>query len=324
MLDPAAGQADVEHASLFLDVLGQPVWQQPGGDVVQHDVRPFPALHRVDRRQRDPVIVGSGRSGDPRATKETGSDRPRTPPTPRGRRDRHRGLRSRPGSIGRARSRSRQARRRRCGSAARHSTPAVVPPSGCRANVLHILREVSHLAGLPGAALAVQPAGKAAQAVEWNAVWRPGREGRRSGRAWGAGPPRAAPGREAPPRQHLQLATTPAPPAHRHAAGTAGSPLPRPAPRCFGGHLHWRQRSVDACEHRHVEGSSTLIEQFAHPLGAPGRWTILAQEDQEASRSRPPSPDPESGAAARISFGTRTALRVNRFDAAVTTEAGHR
>ena len=50
----------MEHAPLFLEVLGQPVWQQAGGGVVQDDVRPFPALHRVDRRQRDPVIVGWG------------------------------------------------------------------------------------------------------------------------------------------------------------------------------------------------------------------------------------------------------------------------
>ena len=60
MLDRQRVKADVEHAPLLLEVLGQPVWQEAGGGVVQDDVRPFPALHRVDRRQRDPVIVGRG------------------------------------------------------------------------------------------------------------------------------------------------------------------------------------------------------------------------------------------------------------------------
>jgi hypothetical protein len=47
----------VEHAAFFLEILGEPMWQQTGGGVVHHDMRPLSALHRVDRRQRDSIRV---------------------------------------------------------------------------------------------------------------------------------------------------------------------------------------------------------------------------------------------------------------------------
>ena len=109
---PAAGEAHVEDPPLLLDVLGQPVGHEPGGGVVDHDVGPLPALHRVDRRQRDPVGVGRRAElvGQPRPG--TGRRRARGGPARRGRRGRRRGRRWRRGSTRRGRWRWRRGRRR--------------------------------------------------------------------------------------------------------------------------------------------------------------------------------------------------------------------
>ncbi len=50
----------MEDPSLFFVVLGQSVGEQAVGGVVHHDMGPLPALHGVDRGQRDAVDVGRG------------------------------------------------------------------------------------------------------------------------------------------------------------------------------------------------------------------------------------------------------------------------
>src|ERR1035437_2680871 len=47
----------MEHPPLLLDVLGKPVWDEPRGGVMYHDVWPLPALHSMDRCQGDPINV---------------------------------------------------------------------------------------------------------------------------------------------------------------------------------------------------------------------------------------------------------------------------
>ena len=56
---PAPGEADVEDPPLLFEAVDEPVGHQSGGDVMDDDVLPFPALDGVDRGQGDAVgIVG--------------------------------------------------------------------------------------------------------------------------------------------------------------------------------------------------------------------------------------------------------------------------
>ena len=81
----AAGDADVEHPALLLDVLGQAVGHDAVGDAEHDDAVPLPALDPVDRRQRDAVGIGLPAGTPPRShgSKPAGSGcRSATPSRP--------------------------------------------------------------------------------------------------------------------------------------------------------------------------------------------------------------------------------------------------
>ena len=109
----ATGDGDVEHAALLLDVLGQPVGHDAVGDAEHGDAVPLPALHPVDRRERDAVgrrsRAGTRRAATARSRPGRGAGRPRRA----GRRGRRGGWSPARRPCGRAGSSPRRARRRR-------------------------------------------------------------------------------------------------------------------------------------------------------------------------------------------------------------------
>ena len=68
----AAGDGDVEHAPLLLDVLGQAVGDDAVGDAEHGDAVPLATLHPVDRRQRHPAGGRLAREGRAQPRLEAG------------------------------------------------------------------------------------------------------------------------------------------------------------------------------------------------------------------------------------------------------------
>ena len=210
----------------------------------------------------------------------------------RGRRDRRRGRKSRRGSIWSS------------AVALASSPPSPMlgpqhgqdagrrPASGCAANELHVVGEVSHLAGLPGTALALEPAGKAAPepSAERCLATRSRRQalmprlGRRAtSRSTGRGSDRArarlaiashASAARTPPRWRNRWLTPP----------VTGIP-PLRSRTCTGA-----SEALTRARTAISTGSRTPIEKLSHPTGGPGGRTVLARRIESLQAHRPPRP----------------------------------
>ncbi len=253
----------------------------------------------------------------------TGPDRSRARPAPPGRRDRLRGPSPAPWlHWSRAVALASSPPSPMCDRSTA-STSAVVPRSATRRTRVDVVGQVTDLAGLAVAALALEPVRQASPVRRPSPSGPPGRAATRSYRAWGVGPPPGERNRGGPPPGPWTVSSTPAPPGRRPVGGTVGSRppstgIPSLRRRTWTGASDALTRARTATSPAAAPG----VEKGAHPVGGPGGGAVVAGQDGQAPRGRPARGRGRD--AARITLATRRALRVKRFDAAVTTGAGHR